>query len=303
VSTASLDVTADTCYAQATDNQGATGAAASTTLTVLSACNLDVDGNGTADALSDGILILRYLFDPEGAWNVNDALGSGATRTTRDQIKAYLNAGRTTVLDADGNGSADALSDGILILRYLFDSSGAWNVADAVGSGAARTARVDIKAYLDGFNPAVGQTSPAMAAAAGKTSVQEEVAAPADEFSVQVEMAVQAGDPLVQVEMAADGNETLDTLGIVSALAVATAPHPNLLPPAAREVVAQPEGRPVLDRHALDLILACSRLPWAGSDALQDDDEQPTDEAGWDWFDAPLAERQLGEIGLRLRTL
>jgi hypothetical protein len=51
---------------------------------------LDADGNGTADALSDGILILRYLFDRTGAWNVNDALGSGATRTTRQQIKSYL---------------------------------------------------------------------------------------------------------------------------------------------------------------------------------------------------------------------
>jgi hypothetical protein len=51
---------------------------------------LDVDGNGTADALSDGILMLRYLFDRSGAWNVNDALGAGATRTTREAIKAYL---------------------------------------------------------------------------------------------------------------------------------------------------------------------------------------------------------------------
>lgn len=51
---------------------------------------MDVDGNGTADALSDGILILRYLFDPSGAWNVNDALGSGAARTTREAIKFYL---------------------------------------------------------------------------------------------------------------------------------------------------------------------------------------------------------------------
>ena len=110
--------------------------------TVISANgNLDADGNGTADALSDGILILRYLFDPTGAWNVSDALGSGATRTTRQDIKSFLDGGKTTVLDADGNGTADALSDGILILRYLFDPTGAWNVNDALGSGATRTTR------------------------------------------------------------------------------------------------------------------------------------------------------------------
>ena len=32
----------------------------------------------------------RCLFDPTGAWNVNDALGAGATRTTREAIRAYL---------------------------------------------------------------------------------------------------------------------------------------------------------------------------------------------------------------------
>ena len=28
---------------------------------------LDVDGNGLPDALTDGMLIMRYLFDPYGA--------------------------------------------------------------------------------------------------------------------------------------------------------------------------------------------------------------------------------------------
>jgi len=72
---------------------------------------------------------------------VNDALGSGATRTIRENIKGFLDGGVTTALDPDGNGTADALSDGILILRYLFDPSGQWNVADALGSGATRTTR------------------------------------------------------------------------------------------------------------------------------------------------------------------
>lgn len=125
-------------------------------VTVRATEDLDADGNGVGDALSDGILILRYLFDPEGPWSVNDALGSGATRTTREDIKTYLDGERTTVLDPDGNGSADALSDGILILRYLFDPASHWNVQDALGAGATRTTWWEIKAYLDQYNPSPG---------------------------------------------------------------------------------------------------------------------------------------------------
>lgn len=115
--------------------------------------NLDADGNGTADPLTDGVLILRYLFEPAGAWSVDDALGAGAIRTTRQEIIDYLHGARATVLDADGDGFAEPLSDGILILRYLFDPQGYWNVDDALGLGAVRTTRDDIKAYLDQFNP------------------------------------------------------------------------------------------------------------------------------------------------------
>jgi hypothetical protein len=81
-------------------------------------------------------------------------LGSGAVRTTRPAIRGFLDGGRTTVLDVDGNGTADALTDGILILRYLFAPGGAWNYSDALGGGATRTTRAALKAHLDQFNPA-----------------------------------------------------------------------------------------------------------------------------------------------------
>jgi hypothetical protein len=68
-------------------------------------------------------------------------------------------------LDVDGNGSADALSDGILILRYLSDPTGQWNVVDALGSGATRTTLTDIKAYLDLYNPSLSPSAPMMTAA------------------------------------------------------------------------------------------------------------------------------------------
>jgi hypothetical protein len=127
--------------------------------TAISLGNIDADGNGSGDALTDGILILRYLFEPAGPWNYSDALGSGATRTTRPAIKSFLDGVSTSVLDVDGNGAADALTDGILILRYLFDPAGSWNYSDALGSGATRTTRPAIKAYLDLYTPIPAATS------------------------------------------------------------------------------------------------------------------------------------------------
>jgi len=83
-----------TYYAQAIDNEGGASsegtAAATTSNTLAPIYNLDTDGNGAADALTDGILILRYLFDPTGSWSYADALGSGATRTTREEIRTFL---------------------------------------------------------------------------------------------------------------------------------------------------------------------------------------------------------------------
>ena len=70
------------------------------TVTNRDSVSLDADGNGTADALSDGILILRYLFDPTGAWNVERRPGqrSDADHPRGDQElprrREELRAGR-----------------------------------------------------------------------------------------------------------------------------------------------------------------------------------------------------------------
>ena len=46
--------------------------------------SLDVDGNGNADALSDGIILLRYLFGIRGEALTQDVLGPNATRNFGD---------------------------------------------------------------------------------------------------------------------------------------------------------------------------------------------------------------------------
>ena len=52
---------------------------------------LDVDGNGKADALTDGLLTIRYLFGLRGASLTKGAVAQGATRTG-PEIEAYLAA-------------------------------------------------------------------------------------------------------------------------------------------------------------------------------------------------------------------
>ena len=50
----------------------------------------DIDGNGQVDALTDAVLILRYLSGLRGPSLVAGAIGPGATRTTAPDIEAYI---------------------------------------------------------------------------------------------------------------------------------------------------------------------------------------------------------------------
>jgi hypothetical protein len=125
------------------------------TITVGPPVNLDVDNNGSTDALTDGILILRYLFNFTGTALTQGAVAPNAARTDSSQIIAFLDGGRTTMLDVDGNGAADALTDGILVLRYLFSFTGTALTTGALAPNATRTSSTDIIAYLEGFDPDV----------------------------------------------------------------------------------------------------------------------------------------------------
>ena len=51
---------------------------------------LDVDGNSRIDPLSDGLLVLRYLFGIRGTTLINGVIATDATRTTASEIESYL---------------------------------------------------------------------------------------------------------------------------------------------------------------------------------------------------------------------
>ena len=50
----------------------------------------DIDANGEVDALTDGLLILRYLFGLEGDTLINGVVAGDATRKTAEEIEAHL---------------------------------------------------------------------------------------------------------------------------------------------------------------------------------------------------------------------
>ena len=97
---------------------------------------LDVDANGIVDALTDGLLILRYLFGFRGSTLITGAVASNATRSSSVNIETYI---ASIDLDIDGNGREDALTDGLLILRFLFGFRGETLINGAVAEDAINT--------------------------------------------------------------------------------------------------------------------------------------------------------------------
>lgn len=128
---------------------GATTVSATFASTAIGSPTLDIDGTTSCDALTDGLLVIRYLFGLSGASLINGAVGPDAARITATQIGDYLSDIRP-VLDIDGNGQVDALTDGLLTVRYLFGLRGASLIAGAVGSGAIRTTAADIETQMRG---------------------------------------------------------------------------------------------------------------------------------------------------------
>lgn len=106
-----------------------------------------------------------YVPDPANAWGVSFLNGSsGGTFKTLVFYLRLVRGGQSpgafdanhplqSALDIDGNGTADALTDGLLIIRYRFGLRGDALIAAAVSPGATRTTAATIEAYLQTLMP------------------------------------------------------------------------------------------------------------------------------------------------------
>ncbi len=107
-----LTNTATVSSATTDPNPGNDSATATTT---VGSPHIDIDGNSSYDALTDGLLIVRNLAGLTGTSLTGGAIGQGATRSTPAEIVQYLDTIRPH-LDVDGDGIADALTDGLLMM-------------------------------------------------------------------------------------------------------------------------------------------------------------------------------------------
>jgi beta-glucanase (GH16 family) len=111
----------------------------------------DLDGDGTADALTDGLLFLRSNFELTG-----DSLFENATSLesvlSNEQITQNI-SDLHQIADIDDNGEVDALTDALTLLRYLFELRGDSLISDAVALDANRTNVSEIESYIESHMP------------------------------------------------------------------------------------------------------------------------------------------------------
>lgn len=110
--------------------------------------NIDASTAATKyHAATDGIMIARFLFGYRGSAIYNNALGGSPARSV-GAIEQYLIDLRPK-LDVDGDGAANAVTDGIIILRHMLGLTGSTLTNGATGLDATRNA-AEIESYISG---------------------------------------------------------------------------------------------------------------------------------------------------------
>ena len=114
--------------------------------------SIDIDGNENYDALTDGLLLLRGMFGLDGNSLVTGTIASDAAYTESVDIESRIET-LGDLADIDGNGDVDALTDGLLILRYLFGLQGDTLINGVIASDATRKTAEEIEAHLASLMP------------------------------------------------------------------------------------------------------------------------------------------------------
>ena len=109
--------------------------------------SFDVDESLEAQPLTDGLLVIRHLFGFSGDSLTSGAVSGEASRGSSEAIAGYL-TDADSQLDIDGDGESKPLTDGLLLIRYLFGFSGDSLISGAIGGGAERDTAEEVEAYI-----------------------------------------------------------------------------------------------------------------------------------------------------------
>ena len=118
----------------------------------------DDDGDGVADSSDAFPLDSTETIDTDLDGIGNNADDDDDGDGVLDTVDLYpLDASKTNeqLLDIDGNGKVDALTDGLIILRYVFGLRGDVLIGGVVASEATRTSAEEIEAYLASLMPSI----------------------------------------------------------------------------------------------------------------------------------------------------
>ncbi|MGB2172428.1 MAG: beta-propeller domain-containing protein [Porticoccaceae bacterium] len=114
--------------------------------------NWDFDANGETDALTDGLLLLRYAFGLRDGALTNNAVAIDSPLTNQQIMNSMSTV--SNIADIDGSGEIDALTDGLLLLRYLFGLQGDSLISGSLAINAARITSQEIEQYIASHKPA-----------------------------------------------------------------------------------------------------------------------------------------------------
>ena len=111
----------------------------------------DFDSNNNDDALTDGLLFLRYNFGLTGD-SLTDGVVSEDSEITSFEIEKNLHnlvKNNSQIADIDGNGYIDALSDGLILFRYLFGMRGESLTRGSMHLNSKRVHSNEIEDYFE----------------------------------------------------------------------------------------------------------------------------------------------------------
>lgn len=111
----------------------------------------DFDGNGEADALTDGLILLRHAFGVSGPSLTNGVMALNSTMSSEDVAVAVEKA--AMIADVDGNGEVNALTDALVVLRYLFGMRDQVLVDGVIATDATRVSFEAIEQHIEFFMP------------------------------------------------------------------------------------------------------------------------------------------------------